>query len=77
MARLTEFERLERDLLRAERDSLKACEQRGAMELGTARGRIIATGVRWAALAKHRDRLIEKYEALGGDYSALRARAPQ
>jgi hypothetical protein len=71
---LTGFEKLERELIKAERDSLRACMARAALPLGSSRARTTTAVARWWTLAEYRDKLINQYEAAGGDWSALRAR---
>jgi hypothetical protein len=71
---LTGFEKLERELIKAERDSLRACMARAALPLGSSRARTTTAVARWWTLAEYRDKLINQYEAAGGDWSALRSR---
>lgn len=72
--KLTGFERLERELIKAERDSLRACMARANLPLGSSRARTTTAVARWWTLAEYRDKLIHQYEAAGGDWSALRKR---
>lgn len=73
MARkLTAFERIERELIKAERDSLRACMARAVLPMGSSRARTTSAVARWWTLAEYRDKLIGQYEAAGGNYSALR-----
>jgi len=72
--KLTPFEKLERELIKAEKDSLRACMARAALPLGSSRARTTTAVARWWTLAEYRDKLINQYEAAGGDWSTLRAR---
>lgn len=73
MARkISDFERLERLLVKAEKDSLRACFARGNLPTGSSRARTTTAVARWWTLAEYRDKLIDQYEAAGGNWSELR-----
>ena len=72
--KLTPLERLERELIKAEKDSLRACMARANLPLGSSRARTTTAVARWWTLAEYRDKLINQYETAGGDWSALRER---
>jgi len=61
---VTERQRLERELARAEVASKKACEARGALPTGTSRARITTANARWMRAAEYRDRLRAKLDAM-------------
>jgi hypothetical protein len=75
MPKLTELQKAERELLKAERDSKKACMARGALVPGSSRARLTTANARWMILAEHRDRMIQRVDSLGGDSAAIIAGA--
>lgn len=75
MPKLTDIQRAERDLVKAEQASKRACVRRGDLPAGSSRAAITTANARWMVLSEHRDRLILKFEALGGDAFAALAKA--
>lgn len=50
-----------RDLIKAERDSLNACERKGALPVSASRAQSTTLEARWARAAEHRDRLEQNF----------------
>ena len=50
-----------KELVKAERDSLKACDRRGAMDQGSSRAKMTTLNARWAILAEYRDRTEQRF----------------
>jgi hypothetical protein len=77
MPKLTDLERAERELIKAEIASKKACMRRGNLPDGSSRAAITTANARWMCLSEYRDRLLSRFEELGGDCAAALAKAEQ
>lgn len=62
--RAAERKRLTRELARLQRQSLEACDARGALPAGSSRARVTTANARWMRAAEARDRVAAQLAAL-------------
>lgn len=75
MPKLTDRQKAERDLIKAEMASKKACMRRGDLPSGASRAALTTANARWMTLAEHRDRLLSRFEEAYGNSASVIASA--